>query len=605
MNHKSGKIFAIGHASFPLILLILYASGYQHPLIIGLALACLLWSLFLIWQSYRTEQLFSIFGSKTHIFFGFVDFLLLCAIYLMPNTTAPIWLVLFLMPLYAFELGVKRTLHFSVLALFATLLYKWTHQERILTTDMLITTLGVVANLLFLGPHAERLNRLALVDNLTELPNRLAFLERLTSEITEVNKKKSQLAVMFLDLDHFKYINDTMGHKTGDKLLLAVTKRLVTLLPPNVRIYRMGGDEFTFILPSKKSADQAKEIAEHIVKAFQDSFTVNQHEVFITASMGISIYPVNSQDAEQLMKHAETAMYRAKETGRNSFQFYLKLLDEDGIERVKLETMLRHALERNELVVYYQPRVDTITGNLVCTEALVRWMHPQEGMISPKDFIPLAEDTGLIVQVGEQVLRKACAQRKKWFNEGYTNFRLSVNFSPRQFKQADMPETIAQALKASGLPPELLELEITESAAMQDVNYAILMLRVLKEMGLTIAIDDFGTGYSSLSYLKKFPIDVLKIDQSFTSGIHKDADDAAIVRAIIAMGNSLKLDITAEGVETSEQLLFLEQLKCREVQGYLIGKPMNAETFEEWMKLHYSLDGQRLSNKENTQLAVG
>lgn len=595
MNLKRGSVFSFGHAVFSLILLILYATEFRQPAILGFAFVCLLWSLFLIWQTYRSEDVFSLFGHRTYLFYAGADFVLLSAVYIVPDWQEPVWLAFVLLPLYAFELGMRRTLHFCWLTLLSILAFKWFKQQPIVSTDTLLNVFGIAAVLFFIGPNADRLHRLANHDGLTGLPNRRAFLEQLMAEIREAGRRENQLAVMFLDLDHFKYINDTMGHSVGDKLVLSVAKRLASLLPEHVRLYRMGGDEFALIVPNMVTTDQAVSLAELILDAFQESFSLNQHEVYVTASIGIALYPESSRDADHLMKHADTALYRAKEAGRNNLQFYMPLLDGEGIERVKLETMLRHALERDELVAFYQPRVDTATGRLMCVEALVRWEHPQEGTISPKDFIPLAEDTGLIVQVGEQVLRKACAQRKKWLNDGYGDFRVSINLSPRQFRQVELPEVIADALRETGLPPSLLELEITESAAMQDVNYAILMLRVLKEMGLTIAIDDFGTGYSSLSYLKKFPIDVLKIDQSFIRGIHKDADDAAIVRAIIAMGNSLKLDITAEGVETSEQLLFLEQLKCKEVQGYLIGKPMNAATLEDWMKLHYDLDGQKLS----------
>ncbi|WP_438446220.1 putative bifunctional diguanylate cyclase/phosphodiesterase [Gorillibacterium sp. sgz5001074] len=592
MSFKNGKVFSVGHVLLPGILAALYIHSNRDTILLTISGIALLWSLMLIWLSASGKPYFSLAGRATPVLFSLVDFMLLGAAFTLPvwdGPVSPTWLILPLVSLYAFELGMRRSLLFSLLCLADLLLFGVFQQTKSFwSLESWLNLLGIIFCISFIGPTADRLNRMAFYDLLTGLPNRRMFTEKLQGSLSDLHRQSNMLAVMFLDLDGFKYINDTMGHMLGDQLLQGITSRMRSILPKHVMLARMGGDEFALFIPKMKTTDEAAELAEQLLKQFIPSFSLGLHEVYVTASIGISIAPDNGYDGDTLMRNADAAMYLAKDHGRNNYQFYAAPSRNDGMERIKMETMLRHALDRDEFVVYYQPRVDTSTGRLECVEALVRWIHPERGMISPVDFIPLAEETGLIVPIGERVLRKVCAQRQRWTDQGVPFFKVSVNLSARQFRQTELPEIIQNALRSTGMTADLLELELTESAAMQDVNYAILMLKVLKEMGMTIAIDDFGTGYSSLSYLKRFPLDVLKIDKSFISGIHADTDDDAIVRAIIAMGHSLKLKITAEGVETSEQLHYLEEQGCDEIQGYLVGKPMAADILEQWIRITYT-----------------
>jgi diguanylate cyclase (GGDEF)-like protein len=597
MGFKNGKVFAFGHALVPCVFVILFLSGNRDASLLAITGISFLWSLLLVGFSMSDRPFFEYMGPSSHIFYSLVDFLLLGAAFTVPFwdiTPHPTWLVLFLVSLYAFELGLGRSILFGFLSLFDIYLY-CTFQNGIsfFSLDTLLIVSGMLLSISFIGPTADRLNRMAYYDSLTGLPNRRMFTERLQAVLHSQSHehKKRMTGVLFLDVDGFKYINDTMGHLLGDQLLKSITGRLRKVLPKQVLLARMGGDEFALYIPSMKTPDDAAALAQVLLKQFNASFSLRNQEIYVTTSIGITMSPDHGKDADTLMRNADTAMYLAKDQGRNDFQVYSEPADKEGVERIRMETMLRHALERNEFVVYYQPRVEVSTGNMVCVEALIRWIHPDRGMIPPAEFIPLAEDTGLIVPIGESVLRKVCAQRKQWNEMGLPPFRVSVNLSARQFRQSELPEVIQDVLRSTGMKAEMLELELTESAAMQDVNYAILMLKMLKEMGMTIAIDDFGTGYSSLSYLKKLPLDVLKIDKSFTSGIHQDSDDAAIVQAIIAMGHSLKLSITAEGVETNEQLQYLEELGCNEIQGYLIGKPMSPEVLEQWYRLTFNGEG--------------
>jgi diguanylate cyclase (GGDEF)-like protein len=588
MNPKSGKMFSIGHALIPVVLFMLYLDTVQQPLIILLlAFVTFLWSCFLIWLAFSQKSMNVFYLKQYYWFFILVDFAIMAAIYMLPDWGAdhkPTWLILFLVSFYAFELGVFAAAAMSAFGLFDLYLYHLAQNTPLLGLDTFVIILGMFSCIFFIGNNTDHLNRIAFFDMLTRLPNRQMFKDRLHL-ILSGHKSAGLIGILFLDLDQFKYVNDTMGHASGDNLLKLISRRLHKSLPKNALLARMGGDEFAVLLPEMKHSDDAAQTAEALIKALKASFPLGGQEIYITSSIGISVHPEDGRDADTLMKNADTAMYRAKEHGRNNYQFYTPSIHTKGIKRLQMETMLRHALERDEFVLYYQPRVSTRTGELLGVESLVRWIHPELGMIHPMEFIPLAEDTGLIVQIGETVLRKACSQRKKWTESGLPPFRISVNLSPRQFRQMELPEVIQKVLKETQIPPAQLEMEITESAAMQDVNYAILMLRVLKEMDLTIAIDDFGTGYSSLSYLKRLPIDVIKIDKSFISGIKPGSDDAAIAQAIIVLGHTLKLSVTAEGVETTEQHAFLKEQQCDEIQGYLIGKPMSAETFEEWLQL--------------------
>jgi diguanylate cyclase (GGDEF)-like protein len=591
MNHRSDKMFAVGHLVIPIVLYALFQKNQQFILLL-LVFLSIFWALYLLWHAFSLKNLYVFMNKGSYWFVMLVDVILNCITYILPDwqgKVQPTWLILFLVPLYALELGMLPSLYFSVFGLGNIYLLSLFQGGDFLSLDTLLIVLGILMSMLFIGHNSDRMQKMAYYDPLTQLPNRQMIKDTLTTLLREAAKNGSRLGILFLDLDQFKYVNDTMGHAAGDTLLQTVAIRINNILPKHAVLARMGGDEFTVLIPKMDTSDLAARTAESIIEALKSSFPLNHNEVYITTSIGVSVFPEDGKDADTLMKNADTAMYRAKDEGRNNYQFYTPSVNQEGIERLKMETMLRHAIERDEFVIYYQPRVNTKTRELVCVEALVRWVHPELGMIHPKDFISLAEDTGLIVEIGELVLRKACMQRKKWTDQGLPLFRISVNLSPRQFRQLDLPEVIAKVFKETKMEPELLELEITESAAMQDVNFAILMLRVLKDMGITIAIDDFGTGYSSLSYLKKFPIDVIKIDQSFINGIqNRDSDDAAIVRAIILLAHTLKLDVTAEGVETWDQAYFLEEQNCDEIQGYLFGKPMTPKTLLEWFKLEHT-----------------
>ncbi|GIP35840.1 bifunctional diguanylate cyclase/phosphodiesterase [Paenibacillus sp. J2TS4] len=593
MIHKSERMFSLGHVFVPIVLISLYFN-YRQASILVIALLAILWCLLLIFQAFYQKKLHNHLTKGFYWIYLLIDSVFCTAIFTIPSWQGqyePTWIVLLLVPLYAFEFGVASSVLFSLLSTMNIVIYHLSQNSDFWSLNTILTFLGMILFVIFIGRSTDRLNRMAFSDWLTMLPNRARFKQQLVHAIRDNRKLRRYIGVLFLDLDRFKYINDTMGHAAGDELLVTVAERIKKEMPAEALLARMGGDEFALLLPNMKHPDEAAHVSELIIQAFQQSIPLHHREVFITTSIGIALYPDDGTDPETLMKNADTAMYRAKDQGRNNYQFYTPPVDTGGIERIQMETMLRHALERDELVVNYQPRIDIRSGGLVCVEALVRWKHPELGMIPPKDFIPLAEDTGLVVPLGEQILRKACTQCKQWLNTELPPFRMSVNLSPRQFRQKDLPKTIAKVLRDTKLSPEHLELEITESAAMEDVTYAEHMLRELKEMKLTIAIDDFGTGYSSLSYLKRFPIDVVKIDRTFISGIHKNADDAAIVKAIIALAHTLKLNVTAEGVETYEQYDYLKQLNCDEVQGYLIGKPMTAQTFMDWylFELNYKV----------------
>ncbi len=425
--------------------------------------------------------------------------------------------------------------------------------------------------------YEEKLDRLAHHDALTGLPNRLLFSDRLTQRLAACERDGTSLAVMFCDLDRFKIINDSLGHNYGDILLQEVADRLMLTLRDVDTIARMGGDEFTIIVSDISDERHITHVAQKVLDSLARPFSVLGQELFVTGSIGVSVYPDNGTDVETLVKNADTAMYMAKDEGRNTFQFYTGSLNEDAMERMTLESALRKAIARDELVVFYQPRVDITTGAITSTEALVRWQHPEFGLIPPGKFIPLAEENGLIVDISEKVLYEACRQTKEWINDGLSPIRVSVNISARQFQEDRLIKKTQEIIKKTSLAPEYIELEITESTLMKQPEEAAKTLHYLKEMGIQVAIDDFGTGYSSLSYLKRFPIDTVKIDQSFVRDITENADDAAIAGAVVAMAHSLQLRVVAEGVETVEQLDFLRSLKCDEMQGYFVSRPVPAD----------------------------
>jgi len=422
--------------------------------------------------------------------------------------------------------------------------------------------------------NEQRLEHLAFYDPLTNLPNRILFQDRLQQVITRAARNKSMAAVMFLDLDRFKAINDTLGHKAGDVLLIEVAERLAACIRGSDTVARLGGDEFTVILPDVADAHHVSSIAQKIIEAVAAPYALEGQEIFVTTSIGISLYPLSGKSVDALTKAADIAMYQAKSHGRNNFQFFRDSAT-DGVSALfALENHLRRALERNELEVYYQPQVDIETGRITGMEALLRWHHPKLGDIAPSEFIPLAEETGLIHSIGEWVLRQACAQNKTWQNAGYPPMRIAVNLSVRQLKQKNLAEKVAEILDDTGLDANWLELELTESVVMQNAEEAVGLLNQLKSIGVWLSIDDFGTGYSSLSYLKRFPIDTIKIDRSFIHAVNTNEDDAAISQAIIALANSLHLKVIAEGVENREQLLFLREHQCCDAQGYFFSKPL-------------------------------
>ncbi|MCB1889941.1 MAG: EAL domain-containing protein [Rhodocyclaceae bacterium] len=426
-----------------------------------------------------------------------------------------------------------------------------------------------------------RIHFLAHHDALTGLPNRILLQDRLGQALSIAARDDRQVAVMFLDLDRFKLVNDSLGHDVGDALLEEVARRLSAVLRQGETVARLGGDEFVIVLPGLHGTEAAALVATRALEALGEPLSVRNQSFHVTASVGISLYPRDGESVETLLRNADTAMYHAKELGRANFQFYTEGLNAIVTERVRMETDLRGGLERGEFVVHYQPQVDARSGRIVGAEALVRWMHPGQGMISPARFIPVAEDTGLIVPLGAFVLREACRQAARWHRQFDEPMRMGVNLSARQFSSGeDLIQLVRDALADSGLPPDQLELEITESMLMERPDEATALLGRLSELGVRLAIDDFGTGYSSLSYLKRFAIDRLKVDQSFIQDLSDDPNDAAIVEAVISLARSLKLEVIAEGVETREHLDQLRAWGCFDVQGFLFSKPLPAAEFE-------------------------
>ncbi|MBM4054668.1 MAG: EAL domain-containing protein [Planctomycetes bacterium] len=436
----------------------------------------------------------------------------------------------------------------------------------------------------------RRIRQLAYYDHLTGLPNKMLYIDRLKQSMSGAQRSRKILAVLYLDLDRFKTINDTLGHSAGDRLLKIISERLVKLLRQEDTVTRIGGDEFTVLLPGLSQVKDAARIANKILAAIRQPLMLNNYEINISSSIGIAIYPNDGSDADLLLKNADLAMYHAKNQGRDNFQFYASEMSEKISGQLVMENDLRKALKRDELLVYYQPKVNTFTGQLSGVEALIRWKHPEKGFIEPSAFIRSAEFSGLIIPIGEWVLYTACKQNREWQDAGHEPFNIAVNLSAGQFQQKDLVEMISNILKETGMKSNYLELEVTESTAMKDVLASSEKMKSLSDIGVSIAIDDLGTGYSSLSYLKKFPIQSLKIDQSFVRDVTTDKNDAAIVSAIIAMAKGLKLKVVAEGVETQEQYDFLRQHQCDELQGYLFGKPVSAKEFEEFFQVKKAIN---------------
>ena len=419
---------------------------------------------------------------------------------------------------------------------------------------------------------------LAYYDSLTGLPNRLLFMEHLRQSLRRAHRDRNRVAVCLLDLDEFKQINDTLGHNAGDQLLKIITQRLTERLRSGT-VARIGGDEFAFCLTDFSGVDSPARVAQGLLSEITRPYTLGSQEVFITASVGIAIYPADGQALETVVKNADTAMYHAKSQGRNNYQFYTPSMNATAVHRLAMENALRKAIELDQLRAYYQPVVDIQTREILGAEALLRWVHPEFGMVSPSEFIPLAEESGLIIEIGEWVLREACAQARAWHDCGHQIFSMSVNVSSRQFKDGAFLDTVRRALSDTGLSPQTLTLELTESLLL-DIEAVTVTLGRLRGLGVRIAIDDFGTGFSSLGYLKHFPLDALKIDQLFIQSLTTDSDDSAITDAIITLAHSLKLQVVAEGVETEQQLAHLREASCDTAQGFLFSEPVPADGFE-------------------------
>lgn len=433
--------------------------------------------------------------------------------------------------------------------------------------------------------YQERLHHLAHYDVLTGLPNRTLFLDRLTQALARARWHQRVVGVLFLDLDRFKIINDTLGHDVGDRLLQSVSGRLQQCKRAGDTVARLGGDELAIILEDVAQVEDIAPVTSKILATFAHPFDIDGRELYINASIGISLHPNDGEDATTLLKNADIAMYRAKEQGGNNFQFYSEKLTHESADRLMLENSLRRALERREFLLHYQPQVSLQSGEVIGIEALLRWRHPELGLVSPLSFIPLAEETGLIVPLTVWVLREACAQNKALQNSGFPPLQIAVNLSARSFRQTDLVDTVARILDETKLDPNYLDLELTESTLVQQTETTLATMRQLQSLGTHIVIDDFGVGYSSLSYLKRLPIDALKIDRSFVRDISTDPDDAAIVTAITTMAHSLDLKVIGEGVETQQQLAFLRALQCDAMQGYYFSKPVPSDMLGKLLKV--------------------
>ena len=434
----------------------------------------------------------------------------------------------------------------------------------------------------------QRIHHIAQHDVLTGLPNRSLLQDRLSQAVTYSTRTGHTVWVMLIDLDRFKFVNDSMGHKAGDVLLMTIAARLRSALRDADTVARLSGDEFVVILTEHADEPLSADIVQRLMDSVAQPVILGSKEFFVTCSIGVAVYPTEGA-ADSLIEQADIAMYRAKKVGRNNFQFYTPAMNEEAMERVRIESALRNALERNEFMLHYQPQVNLESGQIVGMEALIRWQHPELGVVAPGRFISVAEETGLIVPIGAWVMRTACAQNKAWQDAGLGSLRVAVNLSARQFGAPNLMADIAAVLEHTGLAANLLEIELTESLFMSDVTLAVELLHAMKKLGVNLSIDDFGTGYSSLSYLSRFPIDVLKIDRSFVSDITRDASDAAIVASIIALAHNLKLDVIAEGVETVEQLDYLRRHGCDQMQGYYFSKPLAAADFEQLLRQKRSL----------------
>jgi diguanylate cyclase (GGDEF)-like protein len=464
-------------------------------------------------------------------------------------------------------------------------------ETRFVTRDK-NTVLAIVRDITERKAAEAKIYNLAYYDELTDLPNRELFIQSLEQTIALAKKEEQKFALLFVDLDRFKRINDTLGHTIGDKLLKDVANRLskctrstdsVTHLDSDVGDFidlaRLGGDEFVIKLYGIDNEQSVATVASRIISALTPPFTCGGHQFVVTPSIGIAVYPADGQTGETLLMNADSAMYAAKNVGRNNFKFYSETMRVKSLHRLDLENLIRTAIEEEQFDLHFQPKIDASTFRLVGAEALIRWTHPTRGAIAPDDFVPIAEETGLIVPIGDFVIREACKQVKVWSTSPVGAVPVSVNISSHQFRESGFVDNVLDIVASAGIETTQLELEITESVLLQDVDRTLVQLNALKEAGISLSIDDFGTGYSSLNYLKRFPIDTIKIDRSFVKDLHDDADDAAICAAIIAMSRQLGLNVVAEGVETREQLKFLRRHKCDHIQGYVFSRPLSAGDF--------------------------
>ena len=479
----------------------------------------------------------------------------------------------------------------------------WTRDERMFASslsDFLSLALAASGR----QQAQEQLRHLANYDRLTALPNRAMFHDRLSHALTKAQRSNREICLLFVDVDRFKSINDSLGHHTGDRVLRSIAKRLMRCVRKSDTVARLGGDEFTVILDELDDLDTVIAVCERILETVSEPLVLSENEITLTCSIGIAHYPNDGSDAETLLQNADTAMYRAKKNGRSGYEFFTADMHEQAMERLERESDLRKALQRNEFRLVYQPQVDVITGETVGLEALVRWQHPVRGLVSPQEFIPLAEETGLIPQIGEWVLREACRQAQEWRGQYHHRFHIAVNLSAGQFIMRNVPTLVKNVLAETGLPAESLLLEITESLAVGEAESTLVLLEDLKMLGCRLALDDFGTGNSSLSYLKRFPVDIIKIDRSFVRDLRLDAHDAAIAKATIGLARSLKLQVIAEGVENDAQMLWLQKEGCRMMQGYLFSPPLPADECGEWLTRNLPVSSPRKRVREKKEERV-
>lgn len=508
-------------------------------------------------------------------------------IYLSGEASSDLYLTYFVIILIATTTRTPKqmfALLFIVCAIYGMLLYREVRVTGVLLEHHLLRVPLLLIMAIFYSHTVESVRNLSQYDSLTGLPNRLQFLRLVTKGLTHTGYANQRIAILSLDLDGFKLINDTLGYRAGDQLLKGVAARLKQCLGKRHTLARHGGDEFTILLEGVSSSEQVARLAQEIIGTIAPAFKLADREIFITTSIGIALYPEDAGDADSLIKNADAAMSRAKQQGKNAYQFYSADMKINAYERLVLENSLRKALAQEEIVSYYQPQVELTTGRIVGLEALARWKHPDLGLVSPTQFISIAEETGLIVPIGDWMLRRTCRQVKAWHDGALPTVKLTVNLSARQLKQPNLVEMVSQTLQETGLSPKYLELELTESILMLDTELNIGTLLELKSLGIRLSIDDFGTGYSSLSYLKRFPIDTLKIDQAFIRDITTSHDAEVIVTAVIAMARALKLKVIAEGVENEAQLALLGELGCHEAQGFVHSQPLPAAEMEKLMR---------------------